>query len=156
MIVCDIDGTIADNSWRQHLLPKGSGATTQEWDEFNKACGGDKYISRIITIVFQLSGYHQVIFLTGRSEVARAETKEWLDGTYLRYQSLIMRGENDHRKAVEFKREQFLKLGLKKGDIVFEDDPFVIEMLLKDFDCDVFAVNSHCTAVLNKVSQKGD
>lgn len=156
MIILDLDGTIADNSHREHLIPKEKG-TTDQWTEFNLACGGDYIIPEtyeVLNAIYWHTG-HSVYVVTGRSEVCLDETVNWLAKNAIHYDLLIMRPEDDHRKAVEFKREKFEELGLCEEDIVFEDDPAIINMIHKEFKSIVVTVPSKCSAVLIGASQEG-
>jgi predicted secreted acid phosphatase len=156
MIVLDLDGSVADNTWRQHLIPEDK-SSTEQWAEFNKACEGDTLISPVWEMIHHIYWHsgHAIYVVTGRSEVCREETIRWLKKYGIKYTLLIMRPNHDHRKAVDFKREKFKELQIKAGDLVVEDDPAIIKMLQEEFNSIVMAVPSKCGAVLTGNSQEG-
>ena len=79
-------------------------------------------------------GNHTIYFITGRPESNRELTKIWLGGHVFRGLSwcnnfLFMRKDGDSRSSAE------VKLDLLKGckvDLLFDDDPDVIEAALKE------------------------
>lgn len=156
MIVLDLDGSVADNTHRAHLIPKEKG-TTEQWAEFNLACEKDSLILPVWEMVRNIYWHtgHSVYVVTGRSELCREQTRRWLENHGIRYTLLIMRPDWDHRKAVDFKREKFKELGIGSEDLVVEDDPAIIKMVQEEFRSIVMAVPSKCSAVLTGGSQEG-
>jgi ribonucleotide monophosphatase NagD (HAD superfamily) len=138
LYIFDLDGVLFDNSHRQHLLPKGDGRTTEQWDAFNLACEGDAPIMHMWQLMVELlRNGHTVRFLTGRSEVCRAATVrairkvsvEVLRHDVLVANSLIMRPVDDHRPAHEFKRDvvQLLSVCEDRRLVLVDDDLRIIE-----------------------------
>jgi hypothetical protein len=72
--IIDIDGTIADGSHRQHFLQQ----TPRDWDAFFKACVDDKPIEHMWWLVMTLSERWPIVYVSGRSDLVRAETEAWL------------------------------------------------------------------------------
>lgn len=156
-LICDLDGCLFDNTWREHLIPEDK-SRTEGWVEFNKACKDDPVISDTLDIVDCLmmhANFDQLIFVTGRGIQAEEECKEALEGTFLDYSVLIMRPENDHRKAVHFKRDVFSQLHIQPNDVLVEDDPAIIKMVQEEFPCYLISVPSKCSAVIRGDSQNG-
>lgn len=163
IIVLDLDGTIADNAHRQHLLPTGCGSTTEQWDAFNKACEGDAMIEqgREFLRCFQLGvpRLYKLVVVTGRSEVARKETDNWLEANAIFYNEMYMRPADDHRKAVHWKREVFQKIiNANAGNsfVFMEDDPAIVEMINQDLGQPVLFMPSKCSAVVQGKGQSGE
>lgn len=152
-VFIDLDGTTFDNSHRHHLMPKGSTSHTKDWEAFNLACIDDEPMHEILDMIFALRGTNIVI--TGRAEICRRETISCLQRVGLNVTGLVMRDDADHRKAIEFKAEAFQFYNVGEGDFVFEDDPKVIQWLLKNTEATVIAVRSKCAAVNNDLSQEG-
>lgn len=77
IIVVDIDGTIADIKQRLHYIEDKENA---DWDKFYLSCKDDEPINDIIELVnlFHKSG-KTIVFCTGRDEICRKETIEWLN-----------------------------------------------------------------------------
>lgn len=94
-VVVDLDGTVADCTHRLHFI----NGETKDWKGFYEACKDDKPIMSMIDMVRALNErYYYVIFLTGRSELARNVTQEWLQANNLwNYDDLIMRPLEDYR-----------------------------------------------------------
>ena len=64
IVICDIDGTVANNDHRQHLL---NGFKT--WDLFFNALDKDTPILEVIEYVLELhSNGKKIVFITGRPE----------------------------------------------------------------------------------------
>lgn len=110
LIICDLDGTIANIEHRLHYI-KGP---HKDWVSFTKACVDDEPYKDVIEILFNLYDAgpmvdkRTVYFFSGRSEVVRKETEEWLkkhvpitDGRPYLY----MRKEGDYRPDTTIKYE---------------------------------------------------
>jgi hypothetical protein len=116
-IFCDMDGTLADNSHRAHLLPaKDDCNTTDKWEAFNQACDRDSLIqdgfSRLEALVYQNDGLFINILWSGRSESVASKSLDWfrykcfaaIDSSDI-YRELLkgtvtcFRANDDHRPA---------------------------------------------------------
>lgn len=149
-IFWDLDGTLANNEHRHHLLPKtGQGDKTAHWTAFNQACVDDTVIQSTYFLFMSLSQNFATYIVTGRAEDSRSQTMEWLEKNGMgHYYQLHMRPVEDHRRAKEFKLDKFMELGLADGDVVFEDDHQVIKMLREFFPGVIICeVPSGCIAV---------
>lgn len=109
--IWDLDGTLSCGLHRLHLLPaKDKANRCEAWDEFNMAAIDDAPILHNIALFksMQRDGWTCII-LTGRGEIAREVTKQWLlkQGILLdRWdRELIMRAADDHRVDTVFKEE---------------------------------------------------
>lgn len=161
--VCDLDGTLYDNTHRAHLMPTGDKRNdTEAWAQFNGACRGDKPIAEmLLTIKTLIANGEDVRFLTGRGKSAYLPTMDRLHNDLEQSRTLIklqMRPMDDHRPASDFKRDAMLRL-LKTYNTerftCFEDDPDVCEMLESLSDrIIVVKVDSLCAAVLEGSSNK--
>lgn len=90
--IFDIDGTLADCSHRLHHIQK----QPKDWDGFFADCVHDKPIVHMVDLAVHLSNYWPLVFVSGRSDVVRSETVEWLRAHHLDG-DLFMRHEGDHR-----------------------------------------------------------
>jgi phosphoglycolate phosphatase-like HAD superfamily hydrolase len=129
IIIFDIDGTLADNSHRQHLIKEAG------WDAFFDECDKDQPIKHIQHVIYALEGQgrSQIIFVTGRPERVREKTRVWLDDCYGFYpdrESLLMRADGDHRPDHVVKEEILDRLiqDGRKPDMVFDDRNEVVKM----------------------------
>jgi phosphoglycolate phosphatase-like HAD superfamily hydrolase len=100
IILCDLDGTLADCQHRiHHIMEK-----PKDWNTFFAACGDDEPIQHVIDFVNSLDRNLVEVWITsGRSDECRAETEKWLAAFGVRYDRLIM------RKAGDFTDDGILK-----------------------------------------------
>ncbi|MDB4828761.1 hypothetical protein OAH56_00665 [Gammaproteobacteria bacterium] len=125
IILCDIDGTIANNDHRQHFLEG-----RKDWERFFSELILDKPIYKIIENVKKLSKDRDVIFITGRPERYRYSTISWLKEYFNFEIVLYMRNDNDLRTKVETKKDIFNSINIDIDSVshVFENDLDLIEM----------------------------
>ena len=143
VIICDIDGTIADV---RHRLPyiqneDGSKRSKPDWAAFHAACVYDPPFEDVILMVDMLRqgscgcGYAplDLHFLSGRNAVAREVTQQWLEkhfGDFGFYHALSMRKANDRRPDHIIKLEMVRELGLTPDKVlcIFDDRQSVVDM----------------------------
>ena len=131
IVIVDLDGTLADGSHRMHLLPPNDKRDrTEDWDEFSLAAGGDAPLQKTIDLVNILydSG-KRIVILTGRCDVARGLTIDWLERAGVPYDDLIMRKAGDHRQDTIIKEEVVREIGLSKIMLCLDDLPHVVSHL---------------------------
>lgn len=130
LLVCDIDGTLADNSHRSHFVD----GEVKDWDSFLQPhlVRMDKPIPVARQALEHFVGLgNEVTFLTGRSERLRLVTTEWLFehmGFSVDSQTLLMRPEKNFQKPTEFKRWQIQELLQRKPErkaVFVDDDPYM-------------------------------
>jgi len=93
-VIIDIDGTLADRGNRNpHDLKRVSEDTLREY-------------VYVIYKGFKLTN-HKIIILSGREDLCRKDTEEWLTKNNIEYDILLMRSEGDHRKDSFIKEELF-------------------------------------------------
>ena len=103
IVICDIDGTVANNDHRQHLL---QGFKT--WDKFFGALDKDTPIQEEINYVKQLNqNGKEIVFITGRPERYRKKTTAWLENYFDFEIKVLMRKDNDIRDKVSVKKDIF-------------------------------------------------
>ncbi len=125
IVICDIDGTVANNDHRQHLL---QGFKT--WDKFFAHLSEDLPISEVIEFVINLHNEgRDIVFVTGRPARYEEATRKWLERYFDFEIKLIMRQDKDKRNKVEVKKEIFLE-NFKSEDIflVIDNDRDLIKM----------------------------
>ena len=134
LYVFDLDGTLCNIEHRLHFLE------AKEWMSFYKECLYDDPVKAVINIMIAIdSSGGEIWILTGRSEIVREETIDWLhkntmfSGAELRRypHTLIMRKDGDHTDDHVLK-ERWLH-GLSVEDrarlvCVFEDRKRVVNM----------------------------
>ena len=130
LVVCDIDGTIADNRWRQPPTTKDWGSF--EWHEFFVESANDPIIKPTRDILFALS--RRVLFVTARREEYRVLTERWLKRSYWPERwELLMRPNDNFQSSADLK-------------IALLEDHFGAEVPLKNFVLCAFEDNSACAA----------
>jgi hypothetical protein len=125
IILCDIDGTVANNDHRQHFL-EGK----KDWDGFFDALDKDKPIHKIIDkIIREHQNGKNIIFLTGRPERYRGSTLVWLEKFFDFNISMLMRKNNDQRNKLIIKMEIFeSNFNNAEIDYVLDNDNELLEM----------------------------
>ena len=129
-ILVDIDGTLADCTER---ATKFLVDNNQDWDSFYGACGEDKPITTVISIVETLAKSYDIVMCTGRRESCNKDTREWLAKYAPRIANspIIYRMDGDHRHDTIVKPEQlndFMKSNNKsKPFAIFEDRNSMVE-----------------------------
>ena len=129
IIICDIDGTIADLQHRIHHFK----SKPVDWDAFYADCHLDTPIEPVRQILLRLMGKDGgVMYVTGRREEVRKVTTEWLRKHKFPEGALWMRRVGDHREDFEVKRQMLddLPAYMSKSDIlcVLEDRDQVVKM----------------------------
>lgn len=129
IVIWDLDGTLSCGKHRLHALPKPEDAhRTEAWYEFNMLASGDAPIWNNIHLAGLTCDREVNLILTGRSDHAEEITTDWLDQHCVRYDFMIMRSKDDHRKDVDFKGEIVDYLGAKNILCAFDDLEHVAEM----------------------------
>ncbi len=116
--VFDLDGTLSDDSHREHFRKQ----EPKDWNAYNAACDKDTPIQETIEIISSLytDGIHRIEIWTGRTENERSKTEKWLYKHKINYDRIKMRPDNDFRTADILKTE-WLDNEETKPDIIFED-----------------------------------
>lgn len=128
IVICDIDGTIADTEHRTHFVTQ----PVKDWKGFFEAM--DKDPVRLDVQKILIDYYNQgctVVFMSGRPDTYRDRTLDWLQHNNLTFAfTLIMRRANDKRDDTEVKRQMLHTYFPEKNNIqaVIDDRPSVIRM----------------------------
>lgn len=116
-IVVDVDGTLAHKGNRNPF----------KWSEV----GNDTVDSNVSEIVRRCSHFGDiVIIVSGRDEVCRPETEEWLKRHCIPFDFLFMRKKNDNRQDAVIKEEIYRQEIEGKFDVrfVLDDRNQTVEM----------------------------
>ena len=108
-IICDIDGTLAHMKDRSPF----------DWSRV----GEDEVDPNIKSLLNKLKNKYFIILVSGRDEVCREETEQWLSNNGIEYRFLLMRRNGDNRPDTVIKKEIF------ENDI---RDDYDIEFVLDD------------------------
>lgn len=98
LIICDIDGVIADCSQRLHYIQE----KPANWDGFFEDCDFDAPIVPVIELLraLNVNGF-DIGYITGRPKRIREKTVKWFKQHYVPFkegQLLLMRTDGDHRE----------------------------------------------------------
>lgn len=127
-VIFDIDGTLADNTHRQHLVTGGN----RNWEQFFREMGEDHPIEHIIELcqdLYSLDKY-EILILSGRPERYRQLTERWLAWNTIPPLPLLMRDDGDVRPDDEVKEEilHSLQAQGKTISFVIDDRKSVVQM----------------------------
>ena len=128
VVICDIDGTIADIEHRRHHVNK----SPKDWKSFFAEMDKDTVRKDVLKMLKEASGEgKQIIFVSARPEDYIEVTDKWLqDAVEQAFDYfLIMRKKSDTRDDAVVKREIFQQyLSDLNIDKVIDDRPKVIRM----------------------------
>lgn len=147
VVLCDIDGTIADTTHRLHYVNKEAhdkwveamkpeDRPTEEWKKDWKGFFSEMEMDPVrkdiqaMLIALYNEGY-TIIFMSARPENYREATLRWLQAHFLTFAyTLIMRREGDKRPDTEAKKDMLEQHFPDKGVIhtIFDDRPSVIRL----------------------------
>ena len=136
MIIFDIDGVLADTQQREKIL-KGKKNSEINWKSFFEDAIYDLPLPSGILVAKAIINYlpqTEILFLTARDETIRATTLQWLSEQLQINKNridLTMRAKNNYVESIEFKEEVGREIGFKNIDLVFEDNPAIVEMWRK-------------------------
>ena len=133
VLVCDIDGTLADDAARRHLRPKAEAHCLSDvpLEAIRRYMAPgllelDTPIQGAVPVLTALAT-RGLILVTARWESLRAVTMKWLS-THLptiRPHALLMRRDGDNRPSVEVKLELVRNAAIG-GGVWVDDDPLML------------------------------
>jgi hypothetical protein len=120
--IFDMDGTLADISWRGPF-------------EYAKVLQDPVRKEVADKLRFLICSGHGIIILSGRAnDVAGIATEDWLVSNGIPYDHLFMRRAKDYRKDVEIKREIMELLPMDKITTIVDDRPCVLRLWKEMFE----------------------
>ena len=140
IILCDIDGVIADCSHRLHFIGANPGKCEYvpndapvDWDAFFAACTDDEPIKHVIRFLQHLQGYFDIAYITGRPERSRKPTLAWFEKHRVPFVDsitlMLMRADGNHRQDNIVKKELFREfVNQTRVVAVIENRDQVVEM----------------------------
>lgn len=134
-VVFDMDGTLADNSAREHLARAAAGnfgsktEKSEAWEKFHAGIPDDVPIFAVgATLIALAVAGHDIEVWTARPFKYAGDTWEWLwkHGFARHVISMRMRPEGEWCKSSELKVKWFRETPV---DLVFEDHPDTVAAL---------------------------
>jgi len=101
IVLVDIDHTLSDAAWRDHLVPMAR--ATGDWSAYYAAMDEDDPIMFVVTLVRLLSQSYTVVGMTGRPETYRAKTLVWLRRNNVELFDVLMRPDGDRSSSPKLK-----------------------------------------------------
>jgi hypothetical protein len=127
-VLVDIDGVLSDASGRQHHLNNPQGR--RDWQGFFGAVGDDEPLTAVPALLGLLDSSLTVVLLSARPSWVFQLTVDWLRRHAMRWDLLILRGDDDLKDAAEFKRGVLFELRQMGWDVALaiDDDERIIAM----------------------------
>lgn len=132
IIVCDLDGTLADCEHRVHHVR----TKPANWDAFFAGVKDDKLNYPVLHVLDKFMNYegwhYNIIFCSGRPERCRQDTEDWLlsnCGFFIAQYTLLMRKDGDFR-ADHIVKQEILDKHIDKERVLFvlDDRQQVVDM----------------------------
>ena len=134
-VICDIDGTLA------HM---GDRRTPLEWDKVHLD-SYDPYVGYLLSLHREMND--TIIIVSGREDVCREATVQWLNQHGVYYNRLFMRAAKDFRPDTIVKKEIWETRILPTypsitqiNTIVYDDRDSVVKMWREELGLKVFQV----------------
>lgn len=136
VVISDIDGTLAHMTTRLKFGDKAPYAWKYVGED-----EADPAVAFMIDALFETERTDLIIF-SGRDEVCRPETEDWLERNDIAYKALYMRPENDNRPDTQIKREMYEEHIKGKYNVlaIIDDRPSVCRMWRDELGLKVFQV----------------
>lgn len=124
LAVIDIDGVLADVRHRLHHVA----SRPKDWGAFFAAAPKDPLLDEGARVAHALATVHEVVYLSGRPEMCRADTLAWLEHHGLPQGDVHLRPPHDRRPGRAYKVDALNRLS-RDCDIavLVDDDPLVCE-----------------------------
>ena len=131
--IFDIDGTLAHMNGKRGPF---------DWNKVDVDIA-DPFVSRMVKL--HKAYGDTIIILSGRDEVSKELTKEWLEFYGIEHDFIFMRKANDYRKDSVVKEEIYEEHVIGKYNIVaiYDDRQQVVDMIRKNLGLKVFQVEDH-------------
>jgi predicted kinase len=139
IIICDIDGTIADGRHREHFLAQDK----KDWASYYALLCYDEPIDLICRWIAEEIKERTVILVSGRPDTYQRETVAWLKMCRIKYDYILMRRGDDKRPDTMVKADILKLLPKEKIVCVIDDRPSVCRMW-KENGLRVIAVRGQC------------
>jgi hypothetical protein len=123
IVAWDLDSTIASTVHRRHLIPEVQ-TDSPAWHAYSKACAEDEPIEGTIALMRLLRLFVRQHIVTGRSELARPDTRDWLSRHDVPCDLLVMRAVADDRVPGEELKIRYIRRVRAAGNevVLFVDD----------------------------------
>ena len=122
--VVDIDGVLADVRHRLHHVT----GRPKDWRAFFAGAGDDGLLTEGEHTARRLAEVYEVVYLSGRPEICRADTLAWLARHDLPPGDVHLRPRDDRRPGRSFKVDALARLSRgRQVAVLVDDDPRVLD-----------------------------
>lgn len=140
VILCDIDGTLADGSHREHFVKQEK----KDWDSYYALLEHDLPIDLVVRWVRELYKDHTICIVSGRPDTYQLKTMIWLMQNKIQYHWLFMRSGSDKRPDVQVKADILKHVPREKIAFAIDDRPCVIREVWRANGVRVIPVRGEC------------
>lgn len=123
-LVADLDGTLANDAHRNHLIP--------DWDSYHELSAQDAPFEQVCDLVIELSENHPLLIITERHERYRGTTEKWLAEHGIAPDVLLMRPDDNYQTVSDLKMEMLTNIcdgeEFEKIFVVIEDNDKIVEL----------------------------
>lgn len=144
-VVYDLDSTIAHTVHRHHLFPSAEqDGNVDAWIKYSQACPDDIPITGTVARMEMDAAYHQVHISTGRFDITRPETENWLAQYRIPYDFLKMRVTDTLEEKNSLIKIRYIKQLEAQGItvlLVYEDSARVAAAISKGTGVPVLGIN---------------
>jgi hypothetical protein len=124
LAVIDLDGVLADVRHRIHHVS----TRPKDWRAFFGAAPEDPLLDEGARVVRALAEVHEVVYLSGRPEICRADTLAWIERHDLPAGEVHLRPRDDRRPGRFYKVDALDRLARTRSiAVLVDDDPLVCE-----------------------------
>lgn len=104
IVICDLDGTLADDTWRGQKYLHGREPKDRDWDGYFSDVSQDLLVLPVAELLDAMSdaGYF-IYILSARSDVTIQETQEWLAKYSVHYDYIHLRPADCRIQDTELK-----------------------------------------------------
>lgn len=113
-LIVDLDDTLVNINHRKKYYGK-------DWDTYNLLLVKDTLNLPVYRLVCAMSSSYKIIILTGRLEIYRELTNEWLKKNVPFDYELVCKPVGDERSSVEYKKEWLTYNYISHNDYVIDD-----------------------------------
>ena len=124
IILCDIDGTLADGQHREHYL-RGE---KKDWPSYYALLADDSPIDLVRRWVQAEYPERTILLISGRPDTYQQETIAWLGRHDIPFDYILMRSGGDKRPDTQVKADLLKLLPKERIVCVIDDRPSVIKM----------------------------
>lgn len=124
IVLCDIDGTLADGTHREHHLE----GLRKDWKTYYSKLSDDAPVSAVIQWITALREENTICLVSGRPDTYQDETIAWLNKHNIPFDYIFMRRGDSHIPDTDVKAEFLKYIPKDKIRFVIDDRPRVLRM----------------------------